>query len=92
MYSIPQVAKILKMYRTRVYRLVKAGRIKAEEFVGGKRTEYRISEESLQEFIESHDSTPGRRVEVKQVETEKEEEPREPAASEPDEALSNPEV
>lgn len=88
MYSIPQAAKILKMYRTRLYRLVKAKRIRAEEFPGGKRTEYRISEEALQEFIESHDSTPGRRAEVKQG-SEKEEVSEAP--SEPKE-LPDPEV
>ena len=65
MFSIPQVAKILNLSRARVWRLVRAGRIKALTIEGGKLNEYRISQESLSEFQETRSQSPGRKPKQK---------------------------
>jgi excisionase family DNA binding protein len=59
MYSIPQAAKILKLSRGRVWRLVKDNRIESIKIDGGKRTEYRLTEEALKEFKKTHTGRPG---------------------------------
>jgi excisionase family DNA binding protein len=65
MFSIPQAAKILKMHRTRIWRLVKEKRIEALEVPGGSRSEYRITQEAIDKFLKNHSNKSGRRKKEK---------------------------
>jgi len=51
MYSIPQVAKILNQSRTNVWYLVNSGKLKAEVIPGGRRREFRISQQAVDEYL-----------------------------------------
>lgn len=53
-YTLKEVAKILKVSRQTIYNYLKAGRLKATKI--GK--EYRVTKEDLEEFIRLGSNTP----------------------------------